>query len=174
MPGKWPWFERKFVFDDPPEKLPDLIERLRGTPVRVEALVESLPAELLTRKLDDTWSIQENIGHLVDVEALWLGRLDDFLTGCAELRPAEIAAGKVALRASHNERPLAEVIDSLRTVRGQLVARLEAMDIADAGRSALHPRLKQPMRLIDACIFAADHDDYHLARISELKRLLSA
>lgn len=174
MPGKWPWFERKFTFDCPPEKLPDLIERLRGTPVRVEALVKDLPAELLTRKLDDTWSIQENVGHLADVEALWLGRLDDFLNGCAELRPAEIAAGKVALRASHNERPLREVIDSFSAVRRQFVARLEAIGITDAARSALHPRLQQPMRIIDLCIFAADHDDYHLARISELKRLLAA
>jgi hypothetical protein len=27
------------------------------------------------------------------------------------------------------------------------------------------------MRLVDACVFFADHDDYHLARIRELQRL---
>jgi hypothetical protein len=32
----------------------------------------------------------------------------------------------------------------------------------------LHPRLKQPMRLVDHLYFVAEHDDYHLARIWEM------
>ncbi len=35
-------------------------------------------------------------------------------------------------------------------------------------KSALHPRLKTPMRTIDLFLFVADHDDHHLARITEL------
>jgi hypothetical protein len=38
-------------------------------------------------------------------------------------------------------------------------------------RVARHPRLGQPMRLLDAAFFTAEHDDEHLARISELRRL---
>jgi hypothetical protein len=34
----------------------------------------------------------------------------------------------------------------------------------------LHPRLNQPMRVVDLLFFVAEHDDYHLARISELIR----
>jgi hypothetical protein len=34
--------------------------------------------------------------------------------------------------------------------------------------SSLHPRLQQPMRLIDHALFVAEHDDHHLARITEL------
>ena len=34
--------------------------------------------------------------------------------------------------------------------------------------SMLHPRLKQPMRLVDHLFFAAEHDDHHLAVIWEL------
>ena len=33
---------------------------------------------------------------------------------------------------------------------------------------AWHPRLDRPMRVIDLAIFAAEHDDHHLARITEL------
>ena len=36
------------------------------------------------------------------------------------------------------------------------------------GRTMLHPRLKQPMRLVDHLFFAAEHDDHHLAVIWEL------
>ena len=39
--------------------------------------------------------------------------------------------------------------------------------------SAHHPRLNKPMRVIDLAVFVADHDDYHLAQIDELKRELA-
>jgi hypothetical protein len=32
----------------------------------------------------------------------------------------------------------------------------------------LHPRLKQPMRLVDHLYFVAEHDDHHLATIREM------
>ena len=38
------------------------------------------------------------------------------------------------------------------------------------GRTALHPRLQQPMRILDSAIFQADHDDWHLSRIRDLSR----
>jgi len=51
-----------------------------------------------------------------------------------------------------------------------MVSQLEAADQADWVRSALHPRLKTPMRLLDLAFFVAEHDDHHLATISELIR----
>lgn len=35
--------------------------------------------------------------------------------------------------------------------------------------TALHPRLKKGMRTMDLFLFVAEHDDHHLARITELK-----
>jgi hypothetical protein len=37
-------------------------------------------------------------------------------------------------------------------------------------RAAKHPRLGKPMRLIDLVLFVAEHDEHHLARITQLKR----
>jgi hypothetical protein len=42
----------------------------------------------------------------------------------------------------------------------------------DWEKAALHPRLRQPMRIVDIAYFDSEHDDYHLARISELARNL--
>ena len=50
-------------------------------------------------------------------------------------------------------------------------ARLEKYDEAFITRTALHPRLLTPMRVIDLCFFVAEHDDHHLARIWELLQL---
>ena len=36
-------------------------------------------------------------------------------------------------------------------------------------RTALHPRLRQPMSVVDLCFFVAEHDDHHLRTIKELR-----
>ncbi len=51
-----------------------------------------------------------------------------------------------------------------------LVPLLEGADEAAAVRSALHPRLGTPMRLIDLALFTAEHDDHHLAAITALRQ----
>lgn len=52
--------------------------------------------------------------------------------------------------------------------RAELLARTCAMSLAEWERSALHPRLLTPMRLIDFLAFVAEHDDHHLAEIAWL------
>jgi len=170
MPGRWPWFERKFTFDFPVGKFPDIVERLRGTPWRVEALTRRLTPDVLTRRDGTSWSIQENVGHLVDVEPLWLGRIDEMLAGAEVMREADLTnAGTFA--ADHHARPLKRVLASVHQVRRELIDKLEALTEAQWACSSVHPRTKIPMRVVDLCVFAADHDDYHLARITELKRM---
>ena len=119
MPGKWPWFERHFTFDFPPEKFPDIIERLRGTPVRVEELVRGLSTDILTRRDGEAWSIQENVGHLPDIEPLWIGRIDDMLGGAEVMREADLT-NKKTHEADHNSHALSELFTGFRKVRGQL------------------------------------------------------
>jgi hypothetical protein len=60
-----------------------------------------------------------------------------------------------------------------RALRLQLVSILERADGPALERTARHPRLGTPMRLIDVAFFTAEHDDHHLARITELLRLAS-
>ena len=169
MPHKMPWIERRFAFDLPVSLFPGLLERLRGTPARAQERTQGLGSEVLTLRLGDSWSIQENIGHLVEVERLWLGRLDDFEAGLEELRPADMS-NRSTEGADYNKWGLAAVLDAFRMARSEYVQRLEAMDDAMLERQAFHARLGQPMRVLDAMLFAAEHDDHHLARISELRR----
>jgi len=171
MANGWPWFERAFTFDFPPAKLPELVERLRGAPMRVAERARAAPRDSLATPIDGTWSIKRNIGHLVDLEALWLGRLDDMFAGAETLRAADVE-NRATSEADHDARSLDELLDGFATVRGEFVGRLESIDEADWGRSARHPRLDQPMRVVDIAHFAAEHDDYHIARITELGRLL--
>ena len=58
MPGKFAWFERKFSFDFPVGKYPDIVERLRGTPVRVEERVLSFPPEELHARVQRAFQVE--------------------------------------------------------------------------------------------------------------------
>jgi uncharacterized damage-inducible protein DinB len=163
------WFDRSFNFSTEQNIFPSIIERLSGTPARLEEKLRSIPADLLSIKPENTWSIKENIGHLTDLEPLWQGRLEDIMNGEKELRPTDLANRKTDL-ANHNATPLEELLSSFRQIRAQTVTMLEKVDEQTIFKSALHPRLKTPMRTMDLFLFVAEHDDHHLARITELAK----
>ena len=113
--------------------------------------------------------MQENAGHLWDLEDLWMSRVDDLAAGRNILHAADLENHKT-FEANHNGRQLREVLGDFRAARTNLVVQFEAADEADWLRSALHPRLNAPMRLLDMAFFIAEHDDHHLATIAELMR----
>jgi uncharacterized damage-inducible protein DinB len=161
------WTDRHFTFDLPESLFPVVVERLRGTPARIEDKVRGLSPALLTFRDSHAWSIQEHIGHLLDLDELHAGRLDDFLAGAEVLRAAHMTNHKTH-EADHNRRPIADLLQAFRREREGFVARLDAWDEGLIGLTALHFRLNQPMRVIDMAFFTAEHDDHHLARIMEL------
>jgi len=165
------WFEKQFDFNLPIEAFPAVVERLRGTPARLDEMVNSYPAGILATRVGDDWSIQEHVGHLSDLEELHEGRLDDYEANAQVLRAADLGNRKT-YEANHNASSAQDLLARFRTVRMSFVRRLEDMDEAQAARSAIHPRLQKPMRVIDLAQFVAEHDDHHLAAITRLSRTL--
>jgi uncharacterized damage-inducible protein DinB len=162
------WFDRKFALGLGADSVPELLGRLRDAPHRLAATVGGLPREVLTRRSEGKWSIQENAGHLADLEPLWEQRLNDYDAGAAELHPADLENRKTH-EAGHNDRAISDILAEFRDVRGRIVDRLAGMTSAELARTALHPRLRQPMSVADLCFFVAEHDDHHLRTIEELK-----
>jgi uncharacterized damage-inducible protein DinB len=161
------WFERKFDFSFPEELHPNLLVRLRGTPVRLEELLQGRSQRALVHKPEGKWSAQEQAGHLLDLEPLWLARVEDYINGAKQLSTADLSNLKTD-EANHNAREPGEILTDFRKARLQLVDRVTKVDPALFSRAIPHPRLKQPMRLVDHLYFVAEHDDHHLARIWEL------
>jgi len=162
------WFERKFACTFPAEQYPNICVRLRSTPARLEEMLRGVPRNILCDKPGSGWSAQEHAGHLLDLEPLWSARVDDFLTGGDTLTAADLSNRKTH-EANHNARELEEILREFRATRLVLADRLEEFDASVFVRTMLHPRLKQPMRLVDHLYFVAEHDDHHLAKIWELK-----
>ena len=165
MPA-WPWIERTFHFDFPVEKFPDIMERFRGTPARLEDRVRGLSRAVLTWS-DGGWSMLENIGHLLDLEHLPSCRLDELLAGRDVLTAADMS-NRQTVEAAHNTRDVATLLQEFRDARLELCARFDALSPTQWGLTATHPRLRKAMRTVDLVYFTCEHDDYHLARIGEL------
>lgn len=161
------WFERKFEFSFPVELYPNLLVRLRGTPARLEDALRGHSPEILTIKPEQKWTAQEHAGHLLDLEPLWLARVNDYVAASTQLTPTDLQNRKTT-EANHNAQPLETILKDFRAARQKLLQRAAEMNASLFSRSIPHPRLKTPMRLVDHLYFVAEHDDHHLARVWEL------
>jgi uncharacterized damage-inducible protein DinB len=165
------WFEKEFNLKLPEWMFPNLVERLRGTPARVKDRADLIPVNILTRRFENEWSIQENIGHLLDLETLWAGRLDDFESGKEVLRSADLE-NKKTHGADHNKSAISDILFMFREARYDFVRRIESYDEELILRTCLHPRLNRPMNMLDLMFFIAEHDDHHLAMITRILKLV--
>jgi uncharacterized damage-inducible protein DinB len=161
------WFERKFDFPISVTLRPNVCARLRGTPARLEEMVRGRSSESMTSKEREKWSAQEHAGHLLDLEPLWLARVEDYVVASDQLTPTDLANRKTD-EANHNARSLQQILAEFRAARETLLRRVDELDPALLARTIPHPRLKTPMQLVDHLYFVAEHDDHHLARIWEL------
>ena len=170
MSHKENWLEKQFDFDFPSSRYVEFLDFLRKTPVKIEELVKKLPKELLIRREEDSWSIQENVGHFLTAESLFLGRLDDYENDAPVLRPARFEDNPTD-KANFNGKDFRLILEEFRAKRGIYISRLDKLRTEDFEKPILHPRLNKPMRLCDMLLFHANHDQHHLTRIIELKEL---
>jgi len=169
--GQIKWFDRKFEFDEKQNIFPSILERLSGTPIRLEVKLKSIDPAFYDQRIIDAWTIKENAGHLGDLEPLWQGRLEDIINGALEMRPADLQNTRTTL-ANHNSKTIDELIHSFTQIRLKTIHLLRQIGEEAIFKSSLHPRLKTPMRTMDLFLFVAEHDDHHLARITELVKLI--
>lgn len=161
------WTDRKFDRQVPCRELPALIERLYGTPARLEEKINNAPFMLLTQQVNNKWSIQEHAGHLIDLEILFCNRLDDFEAGKTMLTAADME-NKKTYHADYNNHNINAVLKIFRQSRQATVNRISKYDEALVSRTSMHPRLRRPMNVADIVYFFAEHDDHHLAAISRI------
>src|SRR5258708_10104150 len=128
------WFEREFEFSVPLELLPNLCARLRGTPARLEDALRGRSNQTLTAKPQDQWSGQEHAGHLLDLEPLWLARVEDYVAGRDHLIAADLTNRRTD-EANHNARPLEEILSQFRAAQATLLKRAGEVDASMFART---------------------------------------
>ena len=60
------------------------------------------------------------------------------------------------------------LLQKFREQRMFFVTKLKSSSDEQLTHTALHPRLRTPMRIIDLAYFVTEHDDHHLASIREI------
>ncbi len=163
-----PWIQRTFQFNFPIGLFPVIYSRLEGTVLRVEKLTENADEKTCSTSLNG-WSIKQHIGHLTDLEELWWQRLMDFEQNRPVLTAADMSNKKTEM-ADHNIKPLQNILTDFSNERKRVLEIIYSFGEETLGKTALHPRLNTPMRLVDSLYFVAEHDDHHLAIISNLLR----
>lgn len=161
------WFERKFPTIEDDSLLLDIIERLDGTGLRIENKLHNSGSAYLQSTADYKWSIKKQVGHLSDLEPLWLQRIQQIKTGEANLKEADLTNRKTD-EAEHDARKVKDLIADFTQQRRKLIKELRACTADQLSNQAKHPRLGTPMKLVDLAYFVAEHDDHHLATIQEM------
>ena len=161
------WIQREFPTDVPLWMAHNIIERLRGTPARLEDRLSAVGPRALAHRVEDRWSILENLGHLIELEPLWYARVEELAQGATELTAADMT-NQATNAGAYNSQNLSELLSKFRLCREALIRALDDFPAEALGNRALHSRLKQPMTVVDHLVFVAEHDDHHLATISSL------
>ncbi len=168
-----PWIDREFRLTAEPENAAEIIDRLLGAHERVRAKLACVEEGACRSRLDDGWTINQNIGHLGDLEPLWSLRTRQFSTDARTLAPADMSNHDTDA-ADHNCIPAAVLAERFHTLRRRLCDTLSALAPSDFQRACIHERLGLTMTLAQHCEFVAMHDDYHLARIQYLAEAVNA
>jgi len=168
MVQQTPWIERAFNFNFPVGLFPVIFSRLEGSIFRLHSILLNADEEYCSYKANG-WSIKEHIGHLSDLEDLWWQRLQDFQLNKEVLTAADITNKKTS-EAGHNEKTLEQLLQQFTIERQKILEIVYGFDEHMLLRTSIHPRLQQSMRLVDSLFFVAEHDDHHIAAISNLLR----
>ena len=163
-----PWIERKFRFDFPVSLFPVIFSRLEGSIFRLYTLLSNAGEEICSAR-GSGWSVKEHLGHLTDLEELWWKRLQDFQQRREILTAADMKNTKTE-EAGHNEKTLEHLLEQFSMERQKILELVYDFNEETLAITSLHPRLQQPMRLIDSLFFVAEHDDHHISAISNLLR----
>src|SRR5215210_7871258 len=96
------WFDRHFPPIADNGLLPTILERLAGTAARLRAMLHNAEP---TGYMPAGWSPAKEIGHLVDLEPLWLRRAQDLLDGRADMVAADLS-NRATHETDHDASPL--------------------------------------------------------------------
>src|SRR5690606_23765754 len=161
------WFDRDFNFDFGIEQYNNLLDRLENFPMILNQILDQIPEQFPTYNTEGKWSINQNIGHLFLLEIIWRARFQEINDGKKMMSPADLN-NTATTRSSSNKLLITELIKCFWYERIKTIDFLKSLNSDDILKSSIHPRLNQPMRVIDLMYFVAEHDQHHLNTILEI------
>lgn len=172
--GAWPdsfqWFAPIYWLEalDPPAAL----VKLRQTPQDVAALLDGLSEQAINQQPQDGgWAIRNIVTHMRDAQGVLDYRLELF---SKEEHPILEAKAVWIWAKNEAERPptTLEIFAEYRATRGKILARLEALPLADWWRTGQHGEFGT-VSIKQQVSYFASHEITHLPQIESLRSELS-
>lgn len=138
----------------------DPVGQLAETPAEVRRLVSGLREQQWSARPGGEWSVEQNVGHLFDVDICYGFRIRLILT---EDRPSYPAYDEKRL-AGLPKPPFPELLDAWEALRRANVVLYRSMDPVQQARTGIHPEqgeepaIRLPQKM-------AGHDLAHLNQI---------
>jgi uncharacterized damage-inducible protein DinB len=161
------WFERKFDFSFDVNEYTGIYHRLQQAPAILASVLLNKPEQIFSHQPDGKWSVKEHTGHLSVLEPLWRARIQDILEKKPVLTPTDLNNSATS-EAGFNKFSITALLQQFSEERRQTLSLLDSISINDHSHTSLHPRMQQPMRMIDILYFTAEHDDHHMGVIGEI------
>jgi uncharacterized damage-inducible protein DinB len=80
------------------------------------------------------------------------------------LTPADLN-NTATSEAGFNRFSITALLQKFADERKETIKLLDSINVKDHDHTSLHPRMQQPMRIIDIMYFTAEHDDHHMGVI---------
>lgn len=146
---------------------PAALTRLRQTPQILAALLAAAsPAALAREPAPGAWSLRQAVGHLRDAQGVLAQRLELMLAQDSP-RLTALAVFAWAQQEAENPPSTQAIFADYRAEREQLLARLEALPLADWWRTGQHEEFGTVTIRQQVSYFAA-HESTHLHQIAVL------
>ncbi len=142
------------------------LDQLLTFPISLKAVIGKIDTRLLLERPQQKWSIQTHAGHLLTMESLWIGRLDDYFLERPALRPwngtnADTEAAQFDLQ------NISQILDDLESIRTAHVNMIKQNLEILSPRNCLHESSGKQMSFLEHLQWIVDHDHKHLNIINE-------
>jgi len=148
-----------------PTDLAQIAALLRATPHTLRSELTPLDPEILRwRPAAGQWCINEIIGHLIDTDRrAFAGRIQTMIAhNKPQLESWDV--NDAVRRRRDAEKPVADLITQLETLRSDHAALVESLTPAQLARVGVHPKAGQ-LQVIDFVLEWPYHDRSHLKQI---------
>ncbi|MDN3725138.1 GNAT family N-acetyltransferase [Aequorivita sp. SDUM287046] len=161
------WFNRKFNFNISMEKFPELLGSMELIVLKFQKVIQGRFEEQLNFKPNGKWSIKEHIGHLCILEPLWQKRFLEIKENKVKMSATDLN-NQATNQSFFNQFSMEKLLSDFQEARANTIRIIESMSEEDFQKSLYHPRLNQPMRIIDLMYFITEHDTHHLNTLLEI------
>lgn len=141
------------------------LDTLAAFPAALRQQVQPLADAALRYKPEGEWSAIENVGHLIDIENLWMARFRQMLAAENPALPA-IDVDETVRQRDYQHKDPANLLHRFAEQRAETVEFVRGLKPLHLERTGIHP-VRGEITLAQGIAIMANHDRLHSEQIAK-------